>query len=428
MTTQFRRLNERSISLRTPFNRIIDEHSTRKFSLGKVCIPPHYRFSPHQPRYPYLVNHFAIEQLEQKMPRRPLAPFVACRVKNFTEQLNTLDTYDTGQRPKVVNRLFPTELLGESLARIEAAINQQAEAFDPAVAPYISYICNTKGKRIRPVLTLLSGGATGGNTGDHMKLGVILELIHIASLIHDDIIDEAEIRRQAPTANAKWGAALSVLLGDSLLSQALLLSAEFDDPSIIKSIARATKEVCTGEIIQTQRRFDFQLSREDYFEIIRLKTATLFASAMELAARLNGQNESVQAKLGNYGMKIGTAYQIYDDCLDLTGEESTVGKTLRTDLNKGKLTLPVLNLIAQASPQQRSKLNKLLIQKEAIDVSTLGSIADYEGAIEAAVKTAKDLVDDARNCLNCLGENDFTDALFQITHYLDGLLDSCCEV
>ncbi len=362
------------------------------------------------------------------MPRRPLAPFVACRVKNFTGQLNIQDNGSSTQRPKTVNRLFPAELLAEPLAEIEAAINQQAEAFDPAVATYISYICNTKGKRIRPVLTLLSGGATGGNSADHTKLGVTLELIHVASLIHDDIIDEAEIRRQAPTANAKWGTALSVLLGDSLLSQALLLSTEFEDPTIIKSIARATKEVCTGEIIQTQRRFDFQLSRDDYFEIIRLKTATLFASAMELAARLNGQDQTVQAKLAEYGMKVGTAYQVYDDCLDLTGEESTVGKTLRTDLNKGKLTLPVLNLIAQASPQQRSKLNKLLIQKEPIDVTALGSIADYEGAIEEAVETAKGLVDDARNCLDCLGKNDYSDALFQITLYLDGLLDSCCEV
>jgi len=348
-------------------------------------------------------------------------------VKNFTELLNTRSTDDLDQPLKVIKELFPVELLGESLNRVEAEINQQAEVFDPSVAPYISYICNTKGKRIRPVLTLLSGGATGGNSGDHTKLAVALELIHVATLVHDDIIDEAEIRRQAPTANAKWGAALSVLLGDSLLAQALMLSAEFDDPSIIRSIAQATKEVCSGEIIQTQRRFDFRLSRDDYFEIIKLKTATLFASAMELGARLNGKSEAIQANLRDYGIKIGTAYQIFDDCLDLTGDESTAGKTLRTDLNKGKLTLPILNLIAQASPQQRAKLNKLLIRKEAIDVSTLGNIADYEGAIEAAVQTAKEFVQDARICLECLEENDYTDALAQITLYLDGLLDSCCE-
>jgi len=348
-------------------------------------------------------------------------------VKNFTELIDSHRTDDLAKQEEIVTELYPAELLGKALAGIEAEITKQADAFDPAVAPYISYICNTKGKRIRPVLTLLSGGATGGNTDDHTKLAVTLELIHIATLVHDDIIDEAEIRRQAPTANAKWGTALSVLLGDSLFAQALLLSAEFENSSIGKSIARATKDVCTGEIIQTQRRFDFQLTRDDYFEIIQLKTAALFAAAMELGARLNGESEAVQTDMRDYGMKIGTAYQIFDDCLDLTGDESKVGKTLRTDLNKGKLTLPVLNLITQASPQQRAKLNKLLIQKETIDVSTLGSIADYEGAIEAAVQTAKDLVNEARKCLECLEENDYTDALGQITLYLDSLLDSCCE-
>ncbi len=348
-------------------------------------------------------------------------------MKNFTELLNANCSSDPAQQQEPTTELFPAELLGDDLEGIENEIARQAEAFDPAVAPYISYICNNKGKRIRPVLTFLAGGATGGNTDAHTKLATTLELIHMATLVHDDIIDEAKIRRQAPTANAKWGASLSVLLGDSLFSQALLLSTEFDDASIGRSIAQATKDVCTGEIIQTQRRFDFQLSREDYFEIIRLKTAALFAAAMELGARLNGQSETVQRKLCDYGMKIGTAYQIFDDCLDLTGDESTVGKTLRTDLNKGKLTLPVLNLIEQASSQQRAKLNKLLIQKEPIDISTLGSIADYEGSIEAAVQTAKDLVNEARECLDILEDNDYTDALGQITLYLDGLLDSCCE-
>lgn len=363
----------------------------------------------------------------QENPRRLACPFVEFRVKNFTEQLNTNRSDDSAQQQKIATELFPTELLGDDLDRIEREIAHQAKAFDPAVAPYISYICNNKGKRIRPVLTFLAGGATGGNTDAHTKLATTLELIHMATLVHDDIIDEAKIRRQAPTANAKWGASLAVLLGDSLFAQALLLSTEFDDPAIGRSIAQSTKDVCTGEIIQTQRRFDFQLTREDYFEIIRLKTAALFASAMELGARLNGQSELIQTKMRDYGMKIGTAYQIFDDCLDLTGDENTVGKTLRTDLNKGKLTLPILNLIAQATPQQREKLNKLLLQKEPIDISTLGSIADYEGSIEAAVQTAKDLVDEARECLGVLEDNDYTDALGQITLYLDGLLDSCCE-
>lgn len=321
--------------------------------------------------------------------------------------------------------LFPKELLEADLEKVEAAIRQQASAFDPAVEPYIAFLCNTTGKRIRPALTFLAGGATGGVTEDHHKIAVTLELIHVATLVHDDIIDGAEIRRQAPTANAKWGNSLSVLLGDCLFAHALELSTLFDDQSIGRRVARAANEVCTGEIIQTQRRFDFQLSREDYFEIIRKKTAALFASAMELGSHLNGQPEERVAELREYGSLIGTAYQIYDDCLDLVGEEEDVGKTLRTDLNKGKLTLPILNLISSATERQREKLNRLLIQKEPVDLNALASIADYEGAIESAVDTGIEMVADARSRLIGLDDNPYTAGLYRIADLLDSFLETC---
>jgi octaprenyl-diphosphate synthase len=320
---------------------------------------------------------------------------------------------------------FPSGLLREDLDAVETAIREQARAFDPAVEPYVAYLCNTSGKRIRPALVFLAGGATGGNSADHLKMAVTLELIHIATLVHDDIIDGAEIRRQAPTANAKWGNALSVLLGDCLFAHALELSTEFDDRIIGRKVAQAANEVCTGEIIQTQRRFDFQLSRADYFEIIRKKTAALFAAAMELGALLNHQSDAVVSALRDYGSLIGTAYQVYDDCLDLIGDEADVGKTLRTDLNKGKLTLPILNLIAAATDRQRDKLNRLLLQKEPIDLAALASIADYEGAIESAVDSGIELVNQARACLIVLPENDHTRGLRQIANLLETLLNGC---
>ncbi len=321
--------------------------------------------------------------------------------------------------------LFPTDLLRPDLEKVEKAIREQSRHFDPAVEPYVAFLCNTSGKRIRPALTFLSAGATGGITEDHHKIAITLELIHVATLVHDDIIDGAEIRRQAPTANAKWGNALSVLLGDCLFAHALELSTQFDDQSIGRKVARAANEVCTGEIIQTQRRFDFQLSRADYFEIIRKKTAALFAAAMELAAFLNGRPESMVTALHQYGSLIGTAYQIYDDCLDLVGDEEDVGKTLRTDLNKGKLTLPILNLIEQATDRQREKLNRLLLQKEPIDLGALASIADYEGAIESAIDTGCEMVAEARGCLVGLSDNEYTEGLHNIADLLDTLLLSC---
>jgi octaprenyl-diphosphate synthase len=327
--------------------------------------------------------------------------------------------------PSSESELSPFAFLRPELDRVEARIRAQAESFDPAVEPYVSFILNTSGKRIRPALTFLSGGATGGVTSDHHKLAVILELIHVATLVHDDIIDDAEIRRQAPTANAKWGNALSVLLGDCLFSHALMLSTEFDDAEIGRRVAMSANEVCSGEIIQTQRRFDLQLSKEDYFGIIEKKTAALFAAAMELGARLNGKSPEVCGVLKDFGLAIGTAYQIYDDCIDLIGEEQEFGKTLRTDLNKGKLTLPILNLLGSASEKQREKLHRLLIQKEPLNVSALANIADYVGSIEAAVDIGRELVMKSRESLTILEESDHREALSGICDFLETLLEGC---
>lgn len=321
--------------------------------------------------------------------------------------------------------LSPFAFLRPELDRVESRIRAQAYEFDPAVEPYVAYILNTSGKRIRPALAFLSGGATGEVTDDHHKLAVVLELIHVATLVHDDIIDGAEIRRQAPTANAKWGNALSVLLGDCLFSHALMLSSEFEDSVIGRKVAMAANEVCTGEIIQTQRRFDMQLSREDYFDIIRKKTAALFAAAMELGARLNGQDAATCEALYDFGLEIGTAYQIYDDCVDLIGDEQEFGKTLRTDLNKGKLTLPILNLLGSSNERQREKLNRLLLQREPIDISALANIADYVGAIEASIDTGNALVAEARGRLVVLPDSESKSALLGITSFLEMLLEGC---
>ena len=225
---------------------------------------------------------------------------------------------------------FPFELLRPEIARVEEYLQQQVRAFDSAIEGYIAYVCSTSGKRIRPALVLLAGGATGGATESHIRLGTILEMIHIATLVHDDIIDGAEKRRNLLTASARWGNGLSVLLGDCLFAHALMLSTEFEEQDIPRRIARAANRVCTGEIIQTQRRFALQLSKEDYFRIIEMKTAELFAVAAELGGRLNGATPRVKERLSSYATKVGTAYQIYDDCLDLIGNEPEAGKTLGT--------------------------------------------------------------------------------------------------
>lgn len=321
--------------------------------------------------------------------------------------------------------IFPFELVRPELERVEASIREQVRGFDPAIEPYVAYICNTSGKRIRPALAILVGGAVNGVSDDHVKLGVILELIHMATLVHDDIIDGANTRRMVPTANAKWGNSLSVLLGDALFSHALTLATDFNSIDICRKVGKASREVCQGEIIQTQRRFDLTFSKADYFRVIEMKTGALFAAATGLAAKLSGLDEDAEQRLYNYGMKLGTAYQIYDDCLDLVGSEEVVGKTLRTDLIKGKLTLPILNLLETASEAQRIKLNKRILDQEPLDLPVLLGIAEYEGAIESAVDTGLKLLAECRDDLAPLGNSDYTEALVQITRFLGGLLEKC---
>lgn len=320
---------------------------------------------------------------------------------------------------------IPFKLVKKELKEVEAQIRDQVRAFDPSVEPYIDYICNTSGKRIRPVLSILAGGATGGVHDGHLKIGVILELIHMSTLVHDDIIDGADTRRKVPTANAKWGNGMAVLLGDALFSHSLLLATEFDCIDICRKVGKASREVCQGEVMQTQRRFDLTLTKKDYFHIIEMKTGALFAAATGIAASLSGVSEDVEQRLYDYGLKLGTAYQIYDDCLDLVGTESEVGKTLRTDLEKGKLTLPLLNLIEKADPAQREKLNKRIIEQQPLDLPVLIGIAEYEGSVESALNTASEMLNQAREDLEVLEPGEWRDGLSEITHYLEGLLNEC---
>ncbi len=318
----------------------------------------------------------------------------------------------------------PFELIEEELDTVEESLRGQVRKFDPGVEPYVSYVCDTAGKRIRPALSILVGGATGEVTKNHLKLGTILELIHMATLVHDDIIDGATTRRKVPTANCKWGDGIAVLLGDALFSHALMLSTEFDDLVLSRAIASASRDVCQGEILQTQRRFDLTLTKKDYFNIIEMKTGALFAAATDLSAYISGVTPEVRSAMKDFGMKLGTAYQIYDDCLDLVGTEEQFGKTLRTDLEKGKLTLPMLYLLEEAGDTQREILQKRIIQQEELDLTVLAGIAEYQGAIGKSLAYATDLLKEARDSLSLVQRSAYRDALAQMLDFLLKLLEA----
>ncbi len=313
-------------------------------------------------------------------------------------------------------------LIQPQLAAAEASVHAQTAAFDPAIRGYVMYACQTQGKRLRPALALLSAGATGEIAERHQSLAVIIELVHLATLVHDDILDGADIRRDQPTANARWGSTISVLLGDCLFAHALELSTQFEDAEISRRIARASSAVCTGEILQTQRRFDLNLDVAEYYRIIELKTAALFGAAAELGACLNGVDASTAAAMKTYGLKIGVAYQVYDDLLDLAGDEAAAGKTLGTDLKKGKLTLPILELLQASQNGQHEHLTRLILRGEEADLRDLREAARDCGAIEAAARAGCELIEEGVQQLDGLGASPYRDAMAAVGQRLGAML------
>lgn len=333
---------------------------------------------------------------------------------------NSQQGIEPAQIRKDIKQVF--SLIKKPLSEVESAISAQAREFDPAVEPYISYACESSGKRIRPALVLLSGGALGPVGEEHTRLAVILELIHLATLVHDDIMDGAELRRDQATANARWGNATSVLLGDCLFAHALGLATTFSDSEICRRVALASKEVCSGEIIQTQRRFDLKLKTADYYRIIEMKTAALFSVATELGSRLSGADAAITDSMKAYGTKMGTAYQIYDDCLDIVGNEDEAGKSLRTDLIKGKLTLPLLNLLESAGPR-KDRISEMILNGGEPEFIELTRMVQAEGALHSALNTGRAMVADAQRHLEVLPANRHSEALADVGNVLISFLN-----
>jgi octaprenyl-diphosphate synthase len=324
------------------------------------------------------------------------------------------------EAPLPIKRAF--DLINRHLYTVEERIKAQSKAFDPAVEGYVAYACESSGKRLRPALALLSGGVTGHIGPHHIDLAVVVELIHAATLIHDDIMDGADLRRGRPSANARWGNAISVLLGDCLFAHALKLSTGFPDAEISRRIAHAASEVCTGEIIQTQRRFDLKLGIPEYYRIIEMKTAALFAVASELGAFLNEAEPETIAGMRKFGFALGTAYQIYDDCLDLSGSEEKAGKTLGTDLRKGKLTLPVLLLLQGATPTEHQHFSEILLRGEQDQFGGLRECVRERGCLKNAADAAVGLVADAERQLAPLAANRYRDGLLAVCDSLRTLI------
>jgi len=304
------------------------------------------------------------------------------------------------------------------LDAVHARLAKQVDEFDTAVGPYAEYALNGNGKHLRPSLVALSANALGKADDSHVTIAVIIEMVHLATLVHDDVMDEAEIRRGRPTLAAHWGNEIAVLFGDCLFAQALKLAASFPTPEVCRAVAMATNTVCSGEILQTQNRRNFRFTRAEYFRVLEMKTAELFALSCDLAAFLSGATAAQRASLRQFGLAFGTAYQVYDDCVDLYGSEAVAGKSLGTDLAKGKLTLPVLLLWERANAEDRALIQDLIQNWQPGAVTRMSALLARYETLAPSRESIHEHLEKARQALRELPESGGRASLFGVTEYL----------
>ena len=310
------------------------------------------------------------------------------------------------------------EQISPFLRAVDQRLIQQANDFDPEIVPYAKSALNGGGKHLRPTLVALAG-ETVGKAGDaHITAAVIIEMVHLATLVHDDVMDEAEIRRGQLTIAANWGNEIAVLFGDCLFAKAVKLAASFPTPEVCRAVAAATNTVCTGEILQTQHRRNFELSRREYFRVIEMKTAELFTLSCDLAAFLNDAKPEQRHALQQFGAAFGTAYQVYDDCVDLFGSESVAGKSLGTDLAKGKLTWPVLLAWERAGVADRAHLDSLIQHWQPENLPAVNQLLARYGTFEPSRDVIGRYLGQARRALEKLPESSGRSGLFGLADFL----------
>ena len=325
---------------------------------------------------------------------------------------------DSAHSEKIISWKQIVEPVEPFLEAVHGRLASQVNEFDPALIPYAEYTLNNSGKHLRPALVALSANALGEVNDAHVTVAVIIEMVHLATLVHDDIMDESAIRRGRPTLAANWGNEIAVLFGDCLFAQALKLAASFPSPEICRAVATATNTVCSGEILQTQHRRDFGFSGGEYFRVLEMKTAELFALSCELAAYLSEASAPQRAALRQFGLAFGTAYQIYDDCVDLFGSETVAGKSLGTDLAKGKLTLPVLLLWERASAADRLRLEELINHWQPAALPQVGGLLAKYDTLAPSLEVIAQHLEKARLRLRILPESPGRASLFGLTEHL----------
>ena len=285
------------------------------------------------------------------------------------------------------------------LASVNERLEAQVKEFEPEIAEYARYALANQGKQLRSILVSAAARAVGEVSDAHITVAVIIEMIHLATLVHDDIIDVAALRRGRPTLAARWGNEVSVLLGDCLFAQALRLAASFPTPDVCRAVATSTQTVCAGEILQTHCRRRWDVDRSYYFKVVGMKTGELFALACNLGASLANATQTQISALQRYGMNLGTAYQIYDDCLDLFGNEAEAGKSLGTDLASGKATLPLILFFEKAVLAEKNQLLDWLVDWRPEQASMARKLLNDQKCLEGSMDVLSGFLNQASQAL-----------------------------
>jgi octaprenyl-diphosphate synthase len=282
----------------------------------------------------------------------------------------------------------------------------------------VRHVSRFRGKMLRPTLLLLSGKACGELTDSHVVLATVVEMVHMATLVHDDVLDEAELRRKGATINHLRGNEAAVLLGDYLISHSYHLCSSLDSQWTSRKIAATTNRVCEGELLQIDNRNNLDLDEETYLQIIQMKTAVLCAACCLIGGKLAGADEETCRRLEVYGMSLGTAFQIQDDLLDIFGDPSEVGKTLGIDILKGKLTLPIIHFLRSAPREHRMLLRSLLEGNDADKVERIVNLILPSKSVAYARQRANELSDRARAALADLPDTQPRRVLEMMAHFV----------
>jgi octaprenyl-diphosphate synthase len=305
-------------------------------------------------------------------------------------------------------------LIGPDMKAVDAVIRERLHSDVVLVRQVAEYIIQSGGKRLRPALVLLSAGALGYRGTHHHELAAVVEFIHTATLLHDDVVDESDLRRGRQTANAMFGNAASVLVGDFLYSRAFQMMVEVDDMRVMRVLSDATNVIAEGEVLQLMNCHDADVDEARYLQVIRYKTAKLFEAAAQLGAIIGGGSPALEQQMADYGMHLGTAFQLIDDVLDYSGAEVETGKHLGDDLAEGKPTLPLIYVMQNGTVEQAACVRRAIENGGRDDFPHVLEAIRATGALDHAKLQAKAEADRAAISLDALPASQYKDSLLEL--------------